>query len=113
MADAGIGSFNPKIESRASGMEVKPRNEKYFKSRRIKKGTTERPWLTQKDPRKKWNTIIPLIGLFIGMGVCTFLIYDAIKSVTNNKYCSVFEDDFSSGFNGEKWMKEVELGGFG
>jgi hypothetical protein len=104
---------DPRSDSRASGMEVKPRNERYFKSRRIKKGTTERPWLTEKDPRAKWNTIIPLIGLFIGIGVCAFLIYDGIKSVTNNKYCSVFEDDFSSGFNNRKWMKEVEVGGFG
>jgi hypothetical protein len=99
--------------SRASGMEVRPRKNNYFQSRRIKKGEEERPWLTEHDSREKWQTIIPCIGLVIGLATCAFLLYDGISSVTNNKYCPVLEDNFSSGFNDEIWTKEVEVGGFG
>jgi hypothetical protein len=85
----------------------------YFKSRRIKKGEQERPWLKKKTLRDHMATIIPCFGLLIGIGVCVFLIWDGMMSVTHNKYCSIFEDDFSSGFDDNKWMKEVEVGGFG
>ena len=110
---ATLTTADPQSDGNVSGKRVKPRNEKYFKSRRIQKGTAERPWLTKKDPRDKWNTIIPLIGLVIGLGVCAFLLYDGIQSVAHNKYCSIFEDDFSTGFNSKNWVKEVEVGGFG
>ncbi|KAF2689593.1 glycoside hydrolase family 16 protein [Lentithecium fluviatile CBS 122367] len=94
-------------------MEVRPKNENYFKSRRIKKGTLERPWMHDRDPRDKWHTIIPCIGLAVGVVICAFLIWDGLRSVVTHKYCPVLEEDFLAGFNGKVWSKEVEVGGFG
>src|SRR5271154_1010823 len=42
-------------------------SQRYFHSRRIKKGEIDRPWTKTKDPREKWVTIIPLVGLLIGV----------------------------------------------
>jgi hypothetical protein len=86
---------------------------RYFHSRRIKKDEIEQPWLDKKDPKEKWVTIIPLIGIFVGFALTGFLIYDGLKSVSNYKYCPVLIDDFSSGLNTNVWTKEVEVGGFG
>ena len=86
---------------------------RYFHSRRIRKGETERPWLEKKDPKEKWVTIIPCIGIFIGLALTGFLIYDGLTTISNHKYCPVLEEDFSSGFNTQVWTKEVEVGGFG
>jgi hypothetical protein len=97
-----------------TGKEVKrPDTQPYFKSRRIKKGEQERPWLKKREFRDYMATAIPCFGLLIGIGVCAFLIWDGMMTVTHNKYCSIFEDDFSAGFDDKKWMKEVEVGGFG
>ena len=87
--------------------------QRYFHSRRIKKGEIERPWLDRKDPKEKWVTIIPIIGIVIGLVFTGYLIYDALKSVSNYKYCPVLDDDFSKGFNTKVWTKEVESGGYG
>lgn len=97
---------------KSSGVDVKPKHQ-YFKSRRIKNGTLERPWLDKPDPREKWQTIIPLIGLFVGLVIAGFLIWDGIRSVGHYKYCPVLDEDFTSGFNEQLWTKEVEVGGFG
>ena len=86
---------------------------KYFHSRRIKKGEVERPWLNKKDPREKWVTIIPIIGILLGLAVSGFFIYEGLQTVQSNVYCSVYEDDFSAGLNSKVWTKEVEVGGFG
>lgn len=88
-----------------------PRGE-YFRSRRIQKGEIHRPWLDKKDPREKWVTIIPLIGLFLGVCITGVLVWDGIRSVAKHSYCEVFSDDFSS-WNSKVWTKEVELGGYG
>jgi beta-glucanase (GH16 family) len=86
----------------------------YFHSRRVKKGSIEKPWLKHKDPREKWVTIIPLIGLFIGLALAGFLVWDGLRTVVNHKYCPVFLEDFSSGtLNPSIWTKEAEVGGFG
>ncbi|KAF2190477.1 glycoside hydrolase family 16 protein, partial [Zopfia rhizophila CBS 207.26] len=85
---------------------------KYFHSRRIKKGTIARPWLERTDPREKWVTIIPLIGIFIGLAVCGVMIWDGVRSVVNHKYCEVLNEEFSS-WNDSVWTKEVEVSGFG
>jgi hypothetical protein len=59
-------------------------------------------------------TIIPLIGLFIGLAIAVLLIYDGLQTVVNHKYCPVFMEDFSSGtLNPSIWTKEAEVGGFG
>jgi hypothetical protein len=86
--------------------------QRYFHSRRVQKGEVERPWLERKDPREKWVTIIPLIGLAIGLAIAGFLIYDGLSSVVNHNYCMVLDEDFSS-WNDKVWTKEAEVGGFG
>ncbi|CZS98780.1 hypothetical protein WAI453_001825 [Rhynchosporium graminicola] len=86
---------------------------RYFHSRRVHKGEVEKPWLSKKDPKEKWVTIIPIIGLLLGFGVAGFLVYDGLSSVVHHKYCPVMSDDFSNGLNSEIWTKEAEVGGFG
>ena len=96
-----------------TGFQKGPR-PRYFHSRRIEKGTLERPWLDKKDPREKWVTIIPIIGILVGLALCGLLIYDGLQTISKHVYCSVYEDDFSSGqLNSKVWTKEVEVGGFG
>jgi hypothetical protein len=94
-----------------SGYQYFPRGE-YFRSRRVKKGEIERPWLEKKDPREKWMTIIPLVGIFLGLCVVGVLVWDGVRSVAQHKYCEIFNDDFTS-WNSNVWTKEVEVGGFG
>jgi len=86
---------------------------RYFHSRRIKKGEIDRPWLDRKDPKEKWVTILPVIGLLVGLGITGFLVYDGLQSVQNYKYCMILDDNFSDGLNTKVWTKEVEVGGFG
>ncbi|QSZ36651.1 hypothetical protein DSL72_006532 [Monilinia vaccinii-corymbosi] len=87
---------------------------RYFHSRRVKKGEVDQVWKANKDPKEKWVTIIPIIGIIIGLGIAGFLIYDGISSVTHHKYCPVLSDDFSSGsLNPNIWTQEAEVGGFG
>lgn len=87
---------------------------RYFHSRRVKKGEVDQPWKANKDPKEKWVTIIPIIGMLIGFGIAGYLIYDGIASVTHHKYCPVMSDDFSSGtLNTDIWTQEAEVGGFG
>lgn len=84
----------------------------YFRSRRVKKGEVEKPWLDRKDPREKWVTIIPIAGLVLGIIITGILIWDGIRTVAVHKYCEVYTDDFSS-WNDKVWTKEVEVGGYG
>jgi hypothetical protein len=84
------------------------------RSRRIKKGTTPRPWLDEKpDPREKWVTIIPCFGLLVGVAVAAILVWNGIRQIQNHVYCPVYETDFSTGLDGKVWTKEVEVGGYG
>lgn len=71
------------------------------------------PWLKTKDPREKWVNIIPLVGLFVGIGIAGFMVWTGIRQVTNFKYCPVLLEDFSHGLDPKMWTKEVEVGGFG
>ena len=87
---------------------------RYFHSRRIQKGTTAKPWLENKDPREKWVTIIPLIGLGLGICVVGLLIWNGLSSVVSHKYCPVLMEDFSSGtLDDNVWTKEVQVSGYG
>lgn len=88
-------------------------HRKYFHSRRIKKGTIEKPWLAKKDPREIWVTIIPIIGILCGLAISGILIWDGLRSVVNYSYCVVLDEDFSDGLRPVFWEREVELGGFG
>jgi len=101
------------VSAAGSSTALQQPQQRYFHSRRVKKGEVEKPWLEKKDPKEKWVTIIPCIGIAIGIALTGFLIYDGLASVTNHSYCPVFEDDFSNGFNNKIWQKEVEVGGFG
>ena len=73
----------------------------------------EKPWMEKKDPKEKWVTIIPLIGLFLGFCIAGLLVWDGMRSVVNHKYCLVLDEDWSQGFNDKVWMREAEVGGFG
>jgi len=86
---------------------------RYFHSRRVRKGEVEQPWLKNKDPKEKWVTIIPLIGLALGFAIAGFLVYDGLSSVVHHKYCPVLSDDFSEGLNTNIWTQEAEVGGYG
>lgn len=88
-------------------------SQRYFHSRRVKKGEVERPWTKNKDPREKWVTIIPVIGLVLGIAIAGFLVWDGMRSVVNHSYCPVLVEDFSGGLNEKVWTKEVEVGGYG
>ncbi|KAF2136574.1 glycoside hydrolase family 16 protein [Aplosporella prunicola CBS 121167] len=87
--------------------------QRFFHSRRIKKGTVDQPWKDKKDPKAKWVTIIPIVGMLLGLGIAGVLIWDGLRTVTNHEYCPVFAEDFSGGWNDKIWTKEVEVGGFG
>ena len=106
------GSVPVSASGSSTALNMAPQ-QRYFHSRRVKKGELEKPWLDKKDPREKWVNIIPCFGVFIGLAITGFLVWDGLQKVSNNTYCSVFEDDFSNGFNSKIWTKEVEVGGFG
>ncbi|KAI6854494.1 hypothetical protein D0864_15846 [Hortaea werneckii] len=106
------GSMPASATGSSTGIQQPP-HQRYFHSRRIKKGELERPWMEKKDPKEKWVTIIPIIGILVGLGLTGFLIYDGLQSVSNLNYCPVLDDDFSNGFNNKVWTKEVEVGGYG
>ncbi|KAF2770435.1 glycoside hydrolase family 16 protein [Teratosphaeria nubilosa] len=105
------GSMPVSAMGSSTGVQRMP-PPRYFHSRRIRKGETERPWLEKKDPKEKWVTIIPLIGIFVGLALTGFMIYEGLQSIHSYTYCPVLMDDFSSGLS-DKWYKEVEVGGFG
>lgn len=96
--------------SSSTGLNVPPR---YFHSRRVKRGEVSQPWLAKKDPREKWVTIIPCVGLFIGLGIAGILIWHGVSSVVNHKYCPVLIEDWSNGFREDIWSREVQVGGYG
>lgn len=90
------------------------RAPRFFHSRRIEKKSIVKPWLSDPpDSKEKWVTIIPFIGMFIGIMLAGVLVWDGWKSVINHKYCLVYEDDFSQGLDRDIWQAELQVGGFG
>ena len=87
--------------------------QRYFHSRRVRKEDIQKPWLDKKDPKEKWVTILPIVGILIGLGISGFLVWDGYRSVIQNKYCLVLEENFSQGLRSSVWTKEVEVGGYG
>jgi hypothetical protein len=87
--------------------------QRYFHSRRVRKGEVEKPWTKQANPKEKWVTILPIIGIVLGLAISGFLVWDGIRSVVKHKYCLVLEDTFANGLNDKVWMKEVQVNGFG
>lgn len=101
------------VSAAGSSTALQMPQQRYFHSRRVRKGEVERPWLERKDPKEKWVTIIPCLGILIGIAITGFLIWDGLSSVANHTYCTIYEDDFSSGLDTKVWVKEVEVGGYG
>jgi hypothetical protein len=99
--------------SSALGNRFDERAARYFHSRRVRKGEVDKPWLSRVDPKEKWVTIFPIIGMLIGLGLSGFLIWDGLRTVVHHKYCPVMDEDFSGGLNTNIWTKEVEVGGYG
>ncbi|KAK5213620.1 hypothetical protein LTR20_008110 [Exophiala xenobiotica] len=92
-----------------------PKPGVYFRSRRINEKPTDRSWLQQKkDPRQRWLSMFPLIGIILGLIIAGVYIFLGVRSVPQHKYCMIYEDDFTSGtLDPDVWTKEVEVGGFG
>ncbi len=92
-----------------------PKPGVYFRSRRINEKFTDRSWLKQKkDPRQRWLSMFPLLGIILGLIIAGVYIFLGVRSVPQHKYCMIYEDDFTSGtLNPDVWTKEVEVGGFG
>lgn len=88
---------------------------KYFRSRRVLDRTAiQKPWMHKsRDPREKWQNIIPMLGLIMGLGLAAAFIWVGYRSVSMNLYCEVISDDFTDGLNPEVWIKESEVGGSG
>lgn len=107
------GSENISARTSSAALHQHGLSQRYFHSRRVKKGAVEKPWLKQHDPREKWVTIIPLVGLFLGLAVSGFLIWDGLRTVVNHTYCQILDEDFSRGLDPAIWLKEAEVGGFG
>ncbi|RDA95311.1 hypothetical protein CP533_3539 [Ophiocordyceps camponoti-saundersi (nom. inval.)] len=89
------------------------RSQRYFHSRRVRKGDAEKPWLVRRDPKEKWVTILPILGIVVGLAISALLVWDGMRSVIKHKYCPVLDDGFDGGLNANVWTKEVTVGGFG
>lgn len=88
----------------------------FFHSRRVRKENIEKPWLAAgKDRRQKWQTLIPALGLLIGLLAGGYMVYNGWTSVPEHRYCPVLDQDFSvnSNLDPKVWTKEAEVGGFG
>jgi len=96
-----------------AGGRFDERGQRYFHSRRVRKGEVEKPWTKNVDPKEKWVTILPIIGIVVGLAISGFLVWDGIRSVVKHNYCLVLDDDFSRGLDPGIWEHEVQLGGFG
>lgn len=98
--------------TRASSVQRRP-PPPYFKSRRLEKNSKiEKPWLKVKDPRRKWASLLPIIGLFIGCLIGGAIIWGQIRKIDHLEFCTVYEDDFSTGLDEDIWTKEAQVDGF-
>ncbi|KKY22753.1 putative beta-glucan-binding protein [Phaeomoniella chlamydospora] len=101
------------LNTSSAALQQQDLSRRFFHSRRVKKGEVERPWVNKKDPKEKWVTIIPIIGLFVGLAIAGFLVWDGLRTVVHHNYCPILDEDFSEGFNSRVWTKEAEVGGYG
>lgn len=99
--------------SSASVFSLSPAKSR-FRSRRVKKEDIQRPWMAQKDRRRIWYTVLPVVGVFLGFAITGFYIYHGMQKAPQHSFCPVLMEDFSSGTLDTKiWTQEVEVGGFG
>lgn len=101
------------VSSYGSSSVGRSDRQRFFHSRRVQKGEVEKPWIGKSESKEKWVTIFPLVGIFVGLAISGFLIWDGLSSVVHHKYCSIMDDTFGAGLNTDVWTKEVEVGGFG
>lgn len=109
----GVNYSRPQSSVGDSSAVSHPSAGNYFRSRRVRKGEVQRPWVGKKDPKEKWVTIIPIIGMIVGLALAGFLVWDGLRTVVINQYKIVLEEDFSGPLDPRIWTKEVEVGGFG
>lgn len=88
-------------------------SHRYFRSRRVHKEDVQQPWKAKKDPREKWVTIIPLIGLGLGFALAGFMVFNGLQSIVNHQYELVLDEDWSKGVDPAVWQQESNVGGFG
>lgn len=100
-----------------SGVSISPpggdQPPKWFHSRRVKKRIAPRTWSDKKDPREKWVTILPILGILLGFAASGALIWDGLQTVVTHGYCQILNEDWSHGLDSSIWLKEAEVGGFG
>lgn len=90
-----------------------------FRERRLRHSSLntepiEKPWVGIKDPREKWATWIPFIGIIIGTIVMIGLAALGYLQRNKHTYKLVFEDNFmGTSINTDIWSHEVQLNGFG
>ena len=103
------------------------RHEKVEVSRAKQVSRYEKPWLQERNPRRKWERIIFWGSIGIGFVIGALICYMAYASVTNlevstpqddgaatnsPQYCLLFEDDFKT-LDTNVWNHEIQRGGFG
>ena len=88
-------------------------DKRYFRSRKLKPDhVIEKPWKDAKDPREKWVTIIPLIGMGVGLAAAVALVIQGLFTVAHHNYKLVLDERWDT-FNTAVWTKESNVGGFG
>ena len=103
----------PSQDSSAQQLARERESHNYFRSRRINKEDIQQPWKAVKDPREKWVTIIPVIGILVGLIFSGFFIWNGLRTVVRHQYKLVLDEDFSRGLDPSVWTKESNVGGFG
>ena len=112
--EPSIGEIS--VVTTSSTRKINPYGKpKFFKSRRVlDKTAIQKPWMQKRrDPREKWQTLIPMFGLFLGFTLAGFLVWSGYRGVSRNLYCPVIMDDFVNGLDPDVWSKESEVGGYG
>lgn len=108
-----IETFNRKyIATEAIAEERKLYFSTSFRSRRITQPQLK-PWISEKESKKRAVAMIPFLGFFVGMAVGCYLIYTGYAGVAKHDWCLVLDEDWSNGIDDSIWTREVNLGGFG
>jgi hypothetical protein len=68
----------------------------------------QKPLTEKKDPKKKWHIIFPILDIGLDVALATMEYWQGLSTAANYKYCSIYEEDFSSGTLDSKiWSNEV------
>lgn len=86
---------------------------KKWRSSRLQPGEVyEKPWLSERDPRKLYERIMFFSGCFAGLCLGGWMMYQSWMEVTNSEYCMILDDNFTS-IDTSIWNYEIQIGGFG